>query len=67
MAHDGHRSDDPLVRINRPMTRAQTRRMQSNFANLVLETLEQENSQPLSLIPYNVLHNCHLGFLEIQY
>ena len=60
------RISDPLVQINRPMTRAQTRRMHTNFSNLVLETLERENSQTPSFIPYNVIHNCHLGFMKIQ-
>ena len=62
-----NQGSDPLVQINRPMTRAQTRRMHLNFSNMVLETLERENSQTLSLIPYNVIHNCHLGFLKIDF
>ena len=48
--------NDPLVQINRPLTRAQKRRMDAALNSLVVETFERENSLPSSFQLYNELN-----------
>ena len=47
---------DPLVQVNRPLTRAQRRRMDAALNSLVVETFERENSLPLSFKLFNKLN-----------
>ena len=53
MATNGH---DPLVQVNRPLTRAQKRRMDAALNSLVVETFERENSLPLYFKLFNKLN-----------
>ncbi len=48
--------NDPLIQINRPLTRAQKRRMDAALNSLVVETFERENSLPPPFKLYNKLN-----------
>ena len=39
---------DPMIRINRPMTRSQKRKMDANISTLIRESLDREFLEPLS-------------------
>ena len=47
---------DPLVLVNRPLTRAQRRRMDAALNSLVVEMFERENTLPLSFKLFNKLN-----------